>query len=50
MRERYDRLSPEEKQEIREKLRDMKQGGNFEERKALREQLREKRQQQNDKD
>ena len=41
-----ERLSPEEKQEIREKLREMKQRGTIEERK----QLREKMQQRNEKD
>ena len=45
-----ERLSPEEKHEIREKLREMKQRGTIEERKQLRERLREKMQQRNEKD
>jgi len=45
-----ERLSPEEKQEIREKLREMKQRGTIEERKQFRERLREKMLQRNEKD
>ena len=50
MRERFDRLSPREKQEVREKIRELKQGGTVEERKQYRERLREKMQQRDPKD
>ena len=42
-REHFDRLSPDEKAHLREKLRDLREHGTIEEKRQFRERLREKR-------
>jgi hypothetical protein len=41
-RERFERLSPEEKASVREKLRELRDHGTIEEKRQFRERLREK--------